>query len=160
MPVGTRLLVSVPIHTSTRRVVVVCQIIFTFGSVASSSFSACVLLRILLCAVPSSLPVYNTACALFVRVCVCACFLAFLFRTFGSVEFRVVLTHTTLPAQTTSSRHRETIFVSPCPPELVLLWSARALQQYSWNSFRAVAHFETLVAPKQSNPGQAGFGRR
>lgn len=51
-----------------------------FDSVASSSFSACVLFRILFCAVPSSLPVYYTA-RTGARPCVCVCcFLAFLFR--------------------------------------------------------------------------------
>lgn len=64
------------------------------------------------------------------------------------VKFRVVLTHTTSPSQTTSSRHRETVFVSPCPPELVLLWSARVLQHSTAGTVSEQLRTSTLVPPK------------
>lgn len=148
MPVGTRLLVSVPIHTSTRRVVV-CQIIFTFWFrrfvvlLCVRTFSNSLLCRAVL---PPCLLHSLNRCS---SVCVCVLLPCFPFSgTVVSVKFRVVLTHTTSPSQTTSSRHRETVFVSPCPPELVLLWSARVLQHSTAGTVSEQLRTSTLVPPK------------
>lgn len=147
MPVGTRLLVSVPIHTSTRRVVV-CQIIFTFWF-RRFVVLLCVRTFFEFSSVPCRPPSLFTTQLEPVLVRVCVLLPCFPFSgTVVSVKFRVVLTHTTSPSQTTSSRHRETVFVSPCPPELVLLWSARVLQHSTAGTVSEQLRTSTLVPPK------------